>query len=746
MKKIITFVSIFTMIMSVSISAQEKELTVKDAESKFPIAGALIKYNNKNDHTHSLNDGTFKVSIKSFPDTLIISHEGYDETEWIISNEDEKNNVIFLDHQPLHLSGVIVNHRSFLKAITKVDLDKFPVNSSQDLLRKVPGLFIAQHAGGGKAEQLFLRGFDADHGTDVSVNVDGMPVNIVSHAHGQGYSDLHFVIPEIINNIDFGKGAYYADRGDFNTAGYVDFKTYNHLENSMVKIEGGSFNTKRFLGMLNILNDKDGRRNAYLAAEYNYTDGPFEVKQNFNRINIFGKYNQWLTDKDRFSVQFSTFNSAWNASGQIPERAVDQGIIGRFGSIDPTEGGETSRTNVQMNYKRIISPSEQIDAMVWYSKYDFNLFSNFTFYLNDSVNGDEIQQTDGRNIYGAEVKHSKNFDLPTGSIKWTSGVGFRSDDINTLRLNHVYRRDSLLGKLSDVDGVETNLHAYTGAIWKIGKWTINPALRLDYFTFNMHDLLNLGQLPPGQSSEAVRLSPKLNFSYAQNENIMWFLKTGMGFHSNDMRVVIAKDGAETLPYSIGGDFGVRLHPFKSLIITPTLWGMYLEQEFVYVGDEAVIEPSGETKRLGADLGIRFQPLDNFYLNVDVSYSYARAINEEKGQDYIPLAPVLTSMGSLNWDFLRGFSLGVQYRYLGERPAVEDNSIKTKPYFVNDLILSYNHNTWGINLQINNLFDVEWNEAQFATETQLKNETQSITDLTYTPGSPFGMKMGLYYKF
>ncbi|WP_061084006.1 TonB-dependent receptor plug domain-containing protein [Chryseobacterium indologenes] len=232
----------------------EKQLLIKDADDKFPIADALVKYDHGNNHTHTGSDGTFAIPVKSLPDTLVISRPGYDEVKWVIS-DDDKNKVIFLQHKPFQISEVAINHSSFLSAITKVDLNKFPVNSAQDLLRKVPGLFIAQHAGGGKAEQLFLRGFDADHGTDVSVNVDGMPVNIVSHAHGQGYSDLHFVIPETVNNIDFGKGAYYMDRGDFNTAGYVDFQTYNGIKNSMIKLEGGSFNSKRLLGMFNILHD-----------------------------------------------------------------------------------------------------------------------------------------------------------------------------------------------------------------------------------------------------------------------------------------------------------------------------------------------------------------------------------------------------------------------------------------------------------------------------------------------------------
>ena len=523
-----TIVFLFLMI-SVAAVAQKKESEMKaflkDTDSKFPIGNVLIEYNHGNTHTHSEPDGSFKLHFQSFPDTLVISHQGYDQQKLAVnSNIEYENKVIFLQRKPIEISEIIINHNSFLSDITKVDLNKFPVNSAQDLLRKVPGLFIAQHAGGGKAEQIFLRGFDADHGTDVSVNVDGMPVNIVSHAHGQGYSDLHFVIPETINNIDFGKGAYYADRGDFNTAGYVDFKTYGVLKNSMIKLEGGSFNTKRILGMFNIINDPDNKKNFYLATEYNYTDGPFDVKQNFNRVNIFGKYNQWITDNDYFNIQFSTFNSSWNASGQNPERAINEGVIDRWGSIDPTEGGSTSRSNVQMNFKHIISPSEHIEAMAWYSKYNFNLYSDFTFFLNDPIHGDEIQQKDGRNIYGGEFKHVKNFILSNSSLELISGIGFRNDDIQTLQLNHVYHRDLLLDKKMDVTGVETNLHAYSELVWKTGKWTITPALRLDHFIFNMHDLLDQEQLPSGQSSEATRLSPKLNFSYASSDKVVWLLK------------------------------------------------------------------------------------------------------------------------------------------------------------------------------------------------------------------------------
>ena len=644
----------------------------------------------------------------------------------------------------VHLSKIIIHNTDFRKQIMYVDLKKAPVNSAQDLLRKVPGLFIAQHAGGGKAEQIFLRGFDNDHGTDISVSSDGIPVNIVSHAHGQGYADLHFLIPETIKDIDFGKGSYYADKGDFNTSGYVNFTTFDRLEKNLFKLEGGSFNTFRAVTMINLLDKEVTDKNFYVASEFNYSDGPFDIKQNFNRINFLGKYSQWIDSKHYISVLGSTFSSGWNASGQIPERAVEQGVIGRWGSIDPTEGGSTSRTNFAVNYRYLPSEDEEISSNLFYSKYDFNLFSNFTFFLNDPDFGDEIEQTDNRSIYGFDNKYSRRFNLENSKITWTSGVGLRFDDIKDLQLSHVFQRDLLLDRLSDVSATEANVHAYTNIDWRVGKWTINPAVRVDHFLFSLHDRLN--NLPAAQDASATRISPKLNISFAQNDNVQWYVKSGFGFHSNDVRVVVAQDGKDILPYSFGTDLGVILRPTANMIIQPALWHMYLQQEFVYVGDEAVVEPSGKTRRLGVDLSMRYQPFSWLYIDGDINYAHARAIEEPKGEDYIPLVPALTSTGGVAVKLPSGFSANLRYRFMDSKPAIEDNSIKAKGYFVNDLVLAYGKNSWEVNLQVQNIFDTKWNEAQFETETRLRNEPSSVSELCFTPGTPLAVKVGLSYKF
>ncbi len=718
---------------------------VKNKDSGQPLENITVSLKRSNVHTHTLHDGSFTIKTEYLPDSLLISGKGYEEAEYRV-DEENLNFTILLDHASTELDQVIITSKRLTSEIMSVDLKMNPVNSAQDLLRKVPGLFIAQHAGGGKAEQIFLRGFDADHGTDVAISVDGLPVNMVSHAHGQGYSDLHFVIPETVKDIDFGKGAYYADKGDFDTGGYVNLETYNKIDNNMVKVEGGMFNSLRAVGLFNLINEENDntRRHMYAAGEFNYTDGPFDYPQNFSRVNLFARYNEWINEKTYINFQASTFTSKWNASGQNPERAINEGIISRWGSLDPTEGGNTSRTNLLLNYKHYFNENEEWQSMIYYSHYDFNLFSNFTFYLNDPVYGDEIQQKENRNIYGMDNKYIRNYHFASGSLIWKSGFGFRYDDITNTELNHVYHQNLFLGRESLAAITQTNLYAYTSAEWKKGKWLINPGLRLDYLIFNLDDKLNTDM--PAQGETAARLSPKLNIFYNASNIYQLYIKSGMGFHSNDARVVIQEKGHDILPYSLGGDLGAVIKPARGLLIQPALWYLYLQQEFVYVGDEAVVEPSGQTQRYGFDLSVRYQPLKWLYLDVEINYAHARYIDEPKGQNYVPLAPQFTSTGGIAVKLNSGFSANLRYRYMQERPANEDNTAKAKGYFVNDLFLAYTLKKWELSIQIQNIFDVEWNEAQFYTETRLQNEAAPISDICFTPGNPFFLKAGVKISF
>nr|WP_302831575.1 TonB-dependent receptor plug domain-containing protein [uncultured Bacteroides sp.] len=639
---------------------------------------------------------------------------------------------------------VISRQLNHLNEITKVDLQINPVNSSQEVLRIVPGLFIAQHAGGGKAEQMFLRGFDLDHGTDINISVDGMPVNMLSHAHGQGYADLHFLQPEVIDAVDFDKGPYDASRGDLATAGYVAFKTKDRMTNE-ASLEIGQYNTQRLRGSFSLIDNP--QQSLYVSSAFLSSDGYFVSPQNFKRYNLMSKYTQW-NESSRFNIILSHFNSTWDASGQIPQRAVDRGLIGRFGALDDTEGGNTSRSNLQFLHQLTLDNGATIKSDAWISYYHFNLFSNFTFFLNDPENGDQINQHENRLLSGASTQYTQHYHLGASVWRATGGIGFRYDQVNDLALYHTVKRRRI-GTFSLGDVQQSNLYGFINANIEWGKWIINPALRLDYFSFDYADRTpdENGQTPDYTNPKVKRaiLSPKLNFIYSANRNLQFFLKMGKGFHSNDTRVIVAQNGKTVLPAAYGADFSIQWKPLSKLMLNATGWYLQMEQEFVYVGDEAVVEPSGRSRRIGFDFGARWEAIPNLYFQADYTYSHARSMDEPKGEDYIPLAPVHTFVTGLSYKW-RSLTASLRCRYLNNRPANEDYSITAKGYFVADLNATYTYKRVTVGATIENLFDTKWNEAQFSTETRLQDEPEPVTEIHFTPGTPFNARGFITVRF
>ena len=725
-----TFLIVFTM------NSQFQKGVVNDSIGN-PIENAYIINTNSLTHAHSNEFGVFSIDKTNKGDVLQVSSLGHKKRDYTF----ETNNfIIELVTDIYKLDQVVIQPKmNAMNVISKIDLQTVPVNSSQEILRKVPGLFIGQHAGGGKAEQIFLRGFDIDHGTDIAISVDGMPVNMVSHAHGQGYADLHFVIPETVDKIDFGKGTYYANKGDFATAGYVDFSTKDRVDKSTIGVEVGQFNTLRTVGIFNLL-DKNKNQNAYLATEYILTDGPFDAPQDFLRLNLFGKYTSVMADNSKLSILASRFTSKWNASGQIPQRLVDSGAISRFGAVDSTEGGNTSRTNFNVSLIKPINENTFLKSNAFYSNYNFELYSNFTFFLEDPINGDQIRQKESRDIYGLNTELNKKYK----NALYQVGLGFRADATKDTELSNTLGRYTTLQnlKLGDID--QSNLFSYVNAEYTFGKFKINPAIRLDYFKFNYQD--KLASTFTTQSEDKVKISPKLNFIYSENSNLQLYFKSGLGFHSNDTRVVVAQTGEKILPTAIGHDLGAIFKPFPKLVINSALWYLFLEQEFVYVGDAGIVEPSGKSRRMGFDLGLRYQLLDWLFFDTDINYTHARSIDEPSGQEYIPLAPDFTSTGGLSINKVKGFSGGIRYRYLKNRPANEDNSIVAKGYMISDVNLNYEYKNTTFGVVVENIFNTKWNETQFATESRLQNEAQSVEEIHFTPGTPFFMKVKIQYKF
>lgn len=714
---------------------------VVDGKTQQPLEGATVRLLRNSITLLTDPSGFFTIRARK-QQTLMVSFIGY--VPIMISVNAGTKLKISLQQGVSSLSDIqlLSNRVAGFNNISRVDLDIKPVRNTQQLLSLVPGLITAQHAGGGKAEQVFLRGFDCDHGTDVEISVDGLPVNMVSHAHGQGYADAHFIIPETINNMSFGLGPYYAAEGNQNTAGYVRFNTYQCIEHNRFQLEAGRFHTYRGLTLLDLLPGNKSLQTAYLAAEYFYTDGPTLNKQNFYRLNLFGKYHLNLNLTTQFTASLSTFGSQWDASGQVPQRAVEKGLVDRFGSLDPSEGGNTKRQNLNVILSHHYEDGTTWENQAYFSHYRFNLYSDFSFYLIDSIQGDEINQAEKRNLLGMASTFRQNHFLKKGSLQSSYGIGLRYDATTNTRLAHVAKRQFLDNiQLGDIR--EANVYGYARHALNIAPWLLEGGLRFDYLHFFYLNKLSADQFP---SQGKIILSPKLNIQYTVNNHLQFYVKGGKGFHSNDTRVVVAHKGQEILPAAYGTDFGLCIRPSNALYINIAAWYLYLDEEFIYAGDDGNVLPSGRTKRKGIDILGRYQFSPNLSGDFTFNYTIPRSVDAPKGRDFIPLAPTLTSSGGLYYRKKQGWNGSFTYKFMKDRAANENNSIIAKGYFIMDGSLNYSTIKYEVGLAVENILNRKWNEAQFATESRLQQEPSPVTDLSFTPGTPLFARLKLAVFF
>ena len=728
-----------------------KGIYLISALSKVPVQDAIVQSEDLKFNASS--DGNGFISFKNLPaytTKLTVSSIGFESRIIDVANlaTTEKTTIIYLDAKISSLEEVRVMasaNNGLFKTISDLDIHLRPINNSQEVLRMVPGLFIGQHAGGGKSEQIFLRGFDIDHGTDINLTVDGMPVNMVSHAHGQGYADLHWVIPELIDKVNFNKGPYFADKGNFTTAGFVDFKTKDFLENNFLKVEGGQFSTFRGITGINFIKPKGDRRSQslYFAGEGSFTKGYFDSPQDFSRFNGLLKYHGSVSNNSTLTATLTGFTSKWNASGQIPNRAVESGMVSFFGAIDDTEGGKTSRHNVNIELLSNLNNGSLIRNQVFYSKYKFELYSNFTFFKEDPANGDQIRQKEDRNILGYNGSYNKQFFLGNFKTETKAGIQLRYDDVNDVELTRTKNRVINTSEIMKGDVNELNAGVYWSQQVSVsGKLEITGALRADYFSNHYNDKLDAQEL----SSASTIISPKLNFNYRASNNVQLYLYNGRGFHSNDTRVAVQQPGRRVLPPAYGTDLGGIFKIGKKFVLQSALWYLWLDQEFIYVGDEGVVEPGGQTRRYGFDFSARFEVIKNLYADVDVSLANPRAIGVEKGESYLPLAPRYSSVGGLTYRKQYGFNGSIRYRYMGDRPANEDNSVVAEGYFVTDAAINYTKKKWEAGIAIQNLFNTRWKETQFDTESRLQNEPAPVSEIHFTPGTPFFARASLSFFF
>jgi hypothetical protein len=743
---------ILLLVHSIAVSAQHtsRGLFVIDAETRIPVVEASLMSEDGSKLSGSDPRGFISLErIASNTHAVQILAAGYSRSKINLDSLSRDTIATFFLHRKLaSLSEVTVrasSGQSIFKTISDLDIHLRPVNNSQEVLRMIPGLFIGQHAGGGKAEQLFLRGFDLDHGTDINITVDGLPVNMVSHAHGQGYADLHWVIPELIEKVNFNKGPYFADKGNLTTAGFVEFKTRNYLDRNFIKVEGGQYSTLRGIAGLNLLPQRHSTRDQslFLATEASFTQGYFDHPQNFSRYNGMLRYHGSVGNIGVLTATATAFASNWNASGQIPDRAVESGRIGFYGAIDSNEGGNTSRANASVDLVSTLPNGATLHNLVYYTKYLFELYSNFSFYLIDTVHGDQIRQKENRNLLGYQGSYTQVFSIGKHAAESSFGIQLRYDQIRNLELSRTYNRDSTTDPLMLGNVDEMNLGIYgQQRVSLTSRLDATIGLRGDLFTNKYDDHLRDTTL----RSNTMIASPKLQLQYSVNKNVQLYLFGGRGFHSNDTRVAVLQEGRKVAPPAWGADFGGIFKVGKRLVLQSALWYLWLDQEFVYVGDEGVVEPGGASRRVGWDMSARYELLPGLYADLDLNLSDPRALGVAKQDSYLPLAPRMSSTGGLTYRRLQGFNGSLRYRYMGDRPANEDYSVVAKGYFIVDAAMNYTRKNWEAGISIQNLFNAAWKETQFDTESRLKNEPAPVSEIHFTPGTPFFARLNFSVFF
>ncbi len=626
------------------------------------------------------------------------------------------------------------------EAIRARDFELRSSSTPSDILRLVPNLFIAQHAGGGKADQIFLRGFDADHGTDVAMFIDGIPVNMISHAHGQGYADLHWLIPEIVDRVEVYKGPYFVQFGDFATAGAVNIVTKRRDKDTTLTIAGGSYHTQRYLS---IFSPPEGTSlTPYIAFEAYHNDGPFKNPNDLNRFNLFSKFTIVSTATSNLSFLGTFFKSYWNASGQIPAREVRAGRLGRFDAVDNSEGGKTERQNLNLIYN-YADPNQSFHAQAWTSWYRLNLFSNFTFFLNDPVNGDGLEQQDKRFLGGTYLNYRRHYKLTEIPTETLVGFSSRTDRAHVALFRQNKRQR--LSTTTDSPVNQTNLAWYAQQELRPTSWLRTQiGARLDKFFFNVRSD-GASDNPVSGKDEGFIANPKINVilspfsdsAFAKRSEI--YLNFGGGYHSNDARDVIRNPGKTTVPGALGGELGFRTKLFDRLDIGLAYWRLHLANEFVLVGDEGTTEPRGKTQRQGVEGEFRYEILPWLSADIDISYTWSKFVDTG---DAIPLAPRFLALTGLTARHPSGLEGRIQLRSVGGRYGTEDRTINIHGYNILDVNLKYKWRRYELLFAIDNIANKKLRAAQFVFESQLPGEPAPVLDRHFTPDDPLTVRAGV----
>lgn len=736
------FVIAIMMFFCADIRAEEGQAEVKEGEQE----------------QNSLAEGSKEEKKK-----ILLSQA--EPAEEVTQEARELEEIVVIERKPVSAASS--------KEVRERDFELLPKNKPSDLLRVAPGLITLQHQGGGKADQFLLRGFNSDHGTDIALFVDKLPVNLRSHAHGQGYSDLHFVIPETIETVEVFKGPYFTEFGDFANSGAVRLITKDFVPESFVQASSGLYAVDRFRPIARgltlfspIVSDNVKTLGAF---EIIYDDGPFINENNFFRINGFGKLTWNLTDNSRLSFWGSAYYGDWDASGQIPLRAVESGLIDRFDAIDPTEGGETERYNAHLTYSLIPDEKSEFISSFFFSCYKLDLFSNFTFFLNDPINGDGIVQRDNRYLYGTDTRYNRFFALFGRDHLATGGLQVRADH-NDLVLGNQTRREQTF-TVNDVDIFEISVSPFIEAELNLTDWARAVlGVRRDIFRFDTDGISNIDNDPnvpepeplDGEETDSI-VSYKASLILNPVKNTEFFLNFGTGFHSNDARVVVLGSSVTqqlgsseaALPRSIGSEIGARTRLLDNrLDLAGAFWYLFVEEEFVFVGDDGTFEPIGSTRRFGGEIEGRLALWgDWLFLHGDLNITDAKFTdpvdidgNGTGDGDEIPLAPEIVSRSGLAVRTPFGLEGALEVLYIGDRPSEETGDEEEAEGFTRvDLTLRYRYKNLETFAIVENLFDSDYRDAQNFFESRLPGEpAEGVGDIHFTPGNPFAFRIGLTY--
>jgi outer membrane receptor protein involved in Fe transport len=655
-------------------------------------------------------------------------------------------NLADAEHPAENLVGIAASASQ--GAITAKQLDVRPFMRQGEVLETVPGVIITQHSGEGKANQYFLRGFNLDHGSDFAMTVAGTPVNMPTHAHSQGYSDINFLIPELVAGVQYSKGPYFADQGDFATAGAGNINYATTLDRPLVRLEGGTYDFGR---VLMAASPRLGRGNVLAAFETSTNSGPWSVPDSYRKFNGVLRYSQG-DNVNGLSLTFMGYHGRWNATEASPQRAIDSGLIDRFGSVDPTDGGHTYRYSLGGEWQHGTG-STLTKVQAYGLGYDLGLISNFTFFLDDPVHGDQREQVDHRFVTGARAFQKRQSRWGSRPVQNTIGVQFRNDDVMAVSLFHTEQRVRL-ETWNDASALVTSAGVYGENQVEWTRWLkTTVGLRADG---SRYDVTNRIDARNGGTATAGIVSPKGTATFGPWHSTEFYVNGGTGFHSNSaLGTTLRFDGngnpadpVTPLVRAKGAELGVRTVAVPHLQSTVSLWALRLGSELVYNGDIGATEPGPASKRYGVEFANYFSPKPWLVFDGDLSWSQARFSEFNEAGPYVPESVnVVVSGGASVDNFHRTFG-SLRIRYFGPRPLIEDNSVRSKATTLLNAEGGYQlAKALRLNLQVYNLLDAEVSDIDYYFASRLPGEPLGgVEDIHVHPAVPRTLRLSMILGF